>query len=1015
MGSEPLHKAMNHLFLFPGKTPGLLKQQWGRRLADPLTGAALSLLAAQFNWRPGMRKYLKGIDGWIDFSIGIRTETGSVARSIRFSDGKAHVFAGIPGNTDVVMTLADDAVLKEITGSTPNEMLNLILKNRMVIDGNLAVLQLFNFLISLVLGNIHQKKLDRMHAADVTARKKDYGPPKPGLSAELLSRRAFRMKGTPGIDPGVRYLDDPYLSCYSLNDFPRLKSFREDHFETFPEVCAERPKLLTDWFRENGFETDAQGKPWVPELRQAGAFRHLMENKKAIIRENDLIAGSTTTRPVGVTVFPDGHGAMIWGELFSSDRRVLNPFRCDPKTADILHHEIFPFWMRRNFREYVRNTFDCPLCQKLDERFVAYFVWKSVGISHTIPNFKLLLEKGTNGIIADIDTRLAENPGESQRDTLAAMKIALKATAVYAGNLSAHVRQIAEKETDPVRRKELERISLTCAKVPAFPAETLDEAVQSIWTAWVALHNENSNTGLSLGRLDQLFQPYFAHDMAQLATAAEREAYIRHAIELCGCLFLRLCDHVPLLPDIGNYLFGGASSTQALTLGGVTPEGKDGVNDMTYIHLKVTEMLGIRDVNVNARFHPGINSDQYLKRLCEVNVITSATPIMQNDVAVLKSLRQHGYPETEIRDWAATGCVEPTLQGRHFGHTGSILLNLVAAMEMALNNGTHPVMRWAVGPETGRIETGDFKSFEDFYGAWSRQQQFIIDQAVELNNLYGEAHQIYRPTPLLSALIDGTIESGRDVVHGGARYNTSGTSNIGLADVTDSLLVIKKLVFDEKKVSFERLKAAIDTNFENDATLLAMIRSRVPLFGSDDPEAAAMGERAAGAVRECWRKHLNYRGGKYTTGFWSMSQHVAYGSLSGPLPSGRLAAKAFTPGLTPSPLASNSFLDNIRAVAAMSPENMDNNLAFNVKLTPSPTDTREETVDRMYAYVKAYFDLGGMQMQFNVVTSEALRDAMAHPENYRDLMVRISGYNAYFVTLNRDIQIELIERTQFGL
>jgi len=988
----------------------------GGRLLDALTGAALSLLAAHFNWRPGQRKYLKGADGWIDFSVGIRTESGSVRRSIRFRGGKARVSKTIPPDTDVVMILAGDAVLKEMAGCTPNEMLNLILRNRMVVDGNLAVLQLFNFLIALVLGNVHQKKLDRMHAADVVARKKDHGPAKPALSGEILSRRAYRMKGVPGIDPGVQHLDDPYLSRFSLDDFPRLRAFRDYHFDTLPEVCAERPKLLTDWFRENGFETDQIGNPWVPELRQAGAFRHLMASKALIIRENDLIAGTSTAKPVGVTVFPDGHGAMIWGELFNGDRRVLNPFRCDRKTAEILHHEVFPFWMHRNFREYVRNTFDNPLCQQLDERFVAYFVWKSVGISHTIPDFKRLLERGTDGIIADIDARLNRSDlDDAGRNALSAMKMGLQGTAAYGASLAAHVRGLAQSEPDPVRRNELERIARTCAKVPVSPADTLDEAVQSVWTAWVALHMENSNTGLSLGRLDQLFQPYFERDLAKLTDPAEKEAYIHHAMELCGCLFLRLCDHVPLLPDIGNYLFGGASSTQALTLGGVTPKGNDAVNDMTYLLLKVTEMLGVRDVNVNARFHPGINSDQYLKRLCEVNVITSATPIMHNDVAVFASLRPHGYPEEEIRDWAATGCVEPTLQGRHFGHTGSILLNLVAAMEMALHNGTHPVMRWAVGPETGRVATGEFETFGEFYNAWAEQQQFIIDRAVELNNLYGKAHQAYRPTPLLSALIDGAIDRGRDVVHGGARYNTSGTSNIGLADVTDSLLVIKKLVFDEKKVSFERLKAAIDTNFENDLPLLALIRGRVPLFGSGDPEAAAMGNRVAASVADCWRKKTNCRGGKYTTGFWSMSQHVAYGSLSGPLPSGRLAAKAFTPGLTPSPLASNSFLDNIRAVAAMSPENMDNNLAFNVKLTPSPDDTREGIVDRMHAYVKAYFELGGMQMQFNVVTSEALRDAMAHPENYRDLMVRISGYNAYFVTLNRDIQIELIERTQFGL
>jgi formate C-acetyltransferase len=207
----------------------------------------------------------------------------------------------------------------------------------------------------------------------------------------------------------------------------------------------------------------------------------------------------------------------------------------------------------------------------------------------------------------------------------------------------------------------------------------------------------------------------------------------------------------------------------------------------------------------------------------------------------------------------------------------------------------------------------------------------------------------------------------------------------------------------------------VDTNFENHAPLHAMVKKKVKLFGSGDEDAIKMANRVAKVVHDCYMRHTSYRGGRYSAGFWSMSQHVAYGSLSGTLPSGRLAGKPFTPGLTPAPIASKNFLDNISAVAALKPEYMDNNIAFNVKITPSPDESREKIVEKMFFYVKSYFEQGGMQMQFNVVTSEMLRDAVANPENYRNLMVRISGYNAYFVTLNREIQQELIERTEYGL
>jgi len=222
-------------------------------------------------------------------------------------------------------------------------------------------------------------------------------------------------------------------------------------------------------------------------------------------------------------------------------------------------------------------------------------------------------------------------------------------------------------------------------------------------------------------------------------------------------------------------------------------------------------------------------------------------------------------------------------------------------------------------------------------------------------------------------------------------------------------------VFDEKKVSFAELKRAVDTNFENDPAIRALVTKKVPLFGSGSDAAVAMADRIAKFAHDHYWNRPHYRGGRYTVGFWSMSNHVAYGTLSGALPSGRLAGKAFTPGLTPEPNASKNLLDNIRDVARLDWKNINNNIAFNVKVVPHADDTREKTIDDIFSYVKTYFDLGGMQMQMNVVTSETLKDAMAHPENYRNLLVRISGYNAYFVTLNRDMQIELIERAEYGI
>ncbi|MFA6451416.1 MAG: pyruvate formate lyase family protein, partial [bacterium] len=504
-------------------------------------------------------------------------------------------------------------------------------------------------------------------------------------------------------------------------------------------------------------------------------------------------------------------------------------------------------------------------------------------------------------------------------------------------------------------------------------------------------------------------------DMSKITDPAAREEYTRRAIELVGCFYMRCTDHLPLVPDVGNFLFGGSSSDQAITLGGLTPDGKSAVNDMTYIFLKVTEMLSIRDPNVNARFAPGVNSDAYLKRLCEVNLITTATPSMHNDNAVMASLAEFNYPAEHLRNWSATGCVEPTISGRHIGHTNCMMMNMVAALEMALNDGRHPVMDWDLGPKTGGLRDGDFPTFDSFLAAFEAQYKFLIDNACEYNNMLGRAHSVVRPTPLLSAFIEGCVESGRDATKGGAMYNSSGAACIGLADVTDSLMAVKKLVYDEKRFTFRELRRAVETNFKNDTALLAHIMNKVPKFGSGDPEALEMAARVAKFSHDCFGSHTNFRGGRYTAGFWSMSNHVAFGCLSGALPSGRLAGKPFTPGLTPAPAASDNLLDPIRDVASLNPEHMNNNIAFNVKIVPGAQDSHARAVDNIFSYVKTYFDLGGMQMQLNVVTSAILRDAMKNPENYRNLLVRISGYNAYFVTLNRDMQLELIERAEYNV
>ena len=973
-----------------------------------IANCVLKFMAHMFSTNKEKQAYLKTVDGWMDFSIGLTTEDGSVAQSIWFKDGKGIVKPSVEG-VDTLLTLENTKVLGQLATLPPSDVLNLMLKNKMSSSGNMAYLEFFNLLISVMMKDKQVKQMQKQkeeraaHGKTMSTERKEEGP-----------RPKKEYLKADSVDAGVKCItDDPYLSTYSLDDFPRLEEFLDYHHKGTPEVCVERASLLTDFFRENGFETKKDGSPWVPEVRQGKAFRYLMENRKPIIRKGNLIAGTTTTKTIGVPIYPDAIGLIFWGELLTIQDRMLNPYGpLSKEEIEKINNDIFPFYVHRNMREYVRDKYNEPVCQQLDERWAAIFMWKNVALSHTILDYPKLLKVGIRGIIDEINAE-KENASAEKIEYLNSMIDCYEGVISYAKHLAEQAQKEANEETDPARKAELQLIADSVARSPEYPPTNMDEAIHAIWVHWVAVHMESTNAGFSLGRMDQWLQPFFENDMAKLTTKEEKDAYVKHVLELIGCFYINCQDHLPMVPDIGNYLFGGSSSDQAITLGGITPDGEDAVNDMTYIFLKVTEMLSMRDPNVNARYNSEKNSLTYLKRLCEVNVNTTSTPSIHNDTKVMESLVDHNYDPNDLNDWSATGCVEPTISGKHIGHTNCMMFSMVAPFEMAMYNGYHPLMRWELGPKTGEPE--DFKTFDEFFDAYTKQLEFMAGLACEYNNYLGEAHSVLRPTPLMSAMIDDCIKKGIDCTKGGAKYNSSGTACIGLADVVDSLMAIKTLVYDKGVYTLREIIEASKNNFEGNDVMRNRILTEIPRFGSDSEEAVAMANRVTKFTKDCFWSHLNFRGGHYTTGWWSMSNHVAFGTLAGALPSGRLAFLPFTPGLTPEANASKSLLDNIKDVCKLDPRSMNNNIAFNVKVNPSASDTHAQTVEHLCSYAKAYSELGGMQMQFNVVSSETMKAAMANPDAYRDLMVRISGYNAYFVELNEELQLELIRRADYSM
>ena len=920
---------------------------------------------------------------------------GTCALSASFGSGSLRLRKGLHGTADATFEYRDGATLRSTLLKKPHEVLELLLSGELVLRGNLNHSSRFSYMLSELSHRLDPSRLLRRNA-----------PARPPGDVPLHEDRTRELLSSVPRDR-VELLDEQYLSRFRLEDFPRLERIKQRIFATRPAVCIERAELVTAYHRTHGFPDEAVGRGEAA-LRQARMLEYVLGKRQALIAEDSLLAGTTTTKTVGVVLYPEFSAGLLWPELLTVGTRELNPYELSAQDAEKLNLEILPYWMEATVRETCRKTYGAPLCQRLDERFALYFLWKTVAVSHTVVDYPRILARGLSGLVDDLRERLAGVEDSSSREYLQAMLVALGAVQNYVLNLAAQARRLAEKEEDPQRWEELMRLTRILGRVPAQPSRTLDEAVNALWVTFVALHLENTNAGLSWGRLDHWLQPYFLADLEPLREAAEREAYVRHAVELISCLFLCCADHVPMVPNLGNTLFGGSSSDMAITLGGVDAQGRTAVCDMTYVFLKVTELLALRDPNVNARYHPEVNSKAYLRRLCEVNAITHATPSIHNDKAVLEALTANGFPLEDARDFCATGCVEPTLAGRHMGHTNCMLVNTVAPLEMVLHDGVHPLLGSRVGPDPGPL--GAHRSFDSLLHSYLEQLAWVLDQAVEYNDLLGKTHQRLHPTPLLSAFIRGPETSCKDVLDGGALFNSSGVALVALPDVIDSLVALEFVVFEQKFCDLSTLRRALDEDFVGHEVLHARILRQVPKFGQDRPAVNRLADELLAFIHRHLTGKTNYRGGAYLPGYWSMSNHVAFGRLSGALPSGRKRGKAFTPGITPSPMAGGDFLDNIRGVARLDPRLLPNNVAFNVKIVPDEGVGHAASVDLLTAYAGAYFELGGMQLQFNVVSTETLRRAMEEPDAYRWLIVRISGYNAYFVDLNRDLQMELIER-----
>jgi pyruvate formate-lyase/glycerol dehydratase family glycyl radical enzyme len=787
------------------------------------------------------------------------------------------------------------------------------------------------------------------------------------------------------------------FNSHSLSHFPRLVGLRQAHRSAPKRIFTERAQLITDFFKRNGFSYDRM------VLQRAEGLDYVLHHIPTSVFNDELIVGATGKHRLACLVFPELFAMSVWPELPTLSRRKIDPILISDEEAVMLAEEVFPFWKDHHVGEYVRRQGNNPRGNEIMETMLFYLISKATCLGHIIPGYHLLVSQGLNAMIQRAGALEKKAKDEKTALFYKAVQIAMGGVIAFAHRYAQSCDAFSLTSETDSRREELRRVAVNLRQAPAEPPQTFEQAIQAIWITQVALHQESIDAAISFGRLDQILYPFYKRDLEAGVLDVHRAA------ELIGCFYLKMGDHAVLIPASGHEVIGGSGTNQALTLGGLKPDGADGVNELTLLMLKMSEILGLREPNVGARIHER-SSPEYWRALTESLYHNGAVPALYNDRVIIDVLCQKGVSLADAMDYGIVGCVEPTSAGRTMGHTGSILFNLVACLELALYNGRHPLPGLQIGPASGKFT--DFKSFDQFYKAFKTQLAHMAELAADTNNRYAEAHKSLLPSPLLSALIEGTFEKGKDVTDGGATYNSSGVAVIGFADVVDSLLAVRQMVFDEARITPAELMKALMDNFQGHEKIHALLAHKAPKYGNDDDRADDMARELATHLDTLFSGYQNTRGGSYHVGYWSMTLHTGLGKLTGALPNGRRKGAPFASGVTPcSGSQTKGPTASLSSTAKLPHHALANGIANNHRISKLllGRSGKRELFEQL---IRGYFKKGGMQVQFIVQDKQVLLDALAYPDDYADLLVRVSGYTAYFNDLTQDMKKEIIARAE---
>lgn len=841
------------------------------------------------------------------------------------------------------------------------------------------------------------------------------------------------------------------LYTYNSESIPKTDRIGRlvDHlFAKMPEIESARAVLITESYKAT------ESEPMI--IRRAKAFEHILKYIPIIIRDEELIVGSTTIAPRGCQTYPEFSYEWLESEFETVETRSADPFYISEKAKQDLR-EVHKYWKGKTTSELATSYMAPEAIRAIDHNIFTPGNYFYNGVGHVTVQYEKVLEVGYEGIIEEAEAELAKcsvGDGDYVKRShfLEAVIISCKAAITYARRYAELAEEEAGKCGDAQRKAELLQIAENCRRVPAKGASGFYEACQSFWFVQQLLQIESSGHSISPGRFDQYMYPYYKKDLDGGKITRE------FAQELMDCIWVKLNDLNKCRDAASAEGFAGYSLFQNLIAGGQNKEGMDVTNDLSFMCIQASMHVMLPQPSFSIRVWNG-SPHEFLVKAAELTRTGIGLPAYYNDEVIIPSLVSRGLTLAEAREYNIIGCVEPQKAGKTEGWHDAAFFNMCRPLELVFSNGTDRGEQISI--QTGNVE--EMRTFEEFYDAYKKQMNYNISLLVNADNAIDVAHAERCPLPFLSCMVEDCIRRGKSVQEGGAVYNFTGPQGFGVANMADSLYAIKKLVYEDRKVSMSEYKEALLTNYgkgldpvtisdltvqiagqlkaagkavgeEEIAAILKAVKAasetpeirangekllglieEVPKFGNDIAEVDAFARDVAYTYTRPLESFQNPRGGMYQAGLYPVSANVPLGAQTGATPDGRLARTPVADGVSPSagkdvhgPTAAANSVSKLDHYIAS------NGTLFNQKFHPSALSGRKG-LENFVALIRSYFDQKGSHMQFNVVSRETLLDAQKHPEQYKHLVVRVAGYSALFTTLSRSLQDDIINRTEQGL